>query len=325
MRGNMTPIKRLMALTGLVALGAVLVIAPLNVADARMGSGIGSRGARTFAPPPSTPTAPGVAKPITRSTTAPSTTAPSAPTAAPGVTPPRPGGLFGGGFGGSLVRGLVIGGLFGLLLGHGFGGGAGLLGLLLQGALIAGLAMLAFRLFANRRQPLPAGMPAPLARSDISASSSQVAGPAGAGARADQVRSRDTVGLTGPDFDTFEHLLTDIQDAYSREDLNALRASTTPEVFGYLSEELKDNAARGLRNQVSEVKLLQGDLSEAWREGQMDYATVAMRYVMRDRMVIRATGAPAPGSPEGLVETTQVWTFIRPRGGAWTLSAIQDT
>jgi len=40
------------------------------------------------------------------------------------------------------------------------------------------------------------------------------------------------------------------------------------------------------------VKLLQGDLAEAWREGSTDYATVAMKYALRDSMVERASGRP---------------------------------
>ena len=51
-----------------------------------------------------------------------------------------------------------------------------------------------------------------------------------------------------------------------------------------------DNASNGDVNQISDVKLLQGDLSEAWREGDKDYATVAMRYGLKDRYVDRATG-----------------------------------
>ena len=51
----------------------------------------------------------------------------------------------------------------------------------------------------------------------------------------------------------------------------------TPEMPSYFSEELAANASRGLVNHVTDVKLLQGDLAEAWREGRNDYATVAMK------------------------------------------------
>jgi predicted lipid-binding transport protein (Tim44 family) len=60
-------------------------------------------------------------------------------------------------------------------------------------------------------------------------------------------------------------LLGDIQSAFSAEDLPALRGALTPEMLSYFSEQLADNASRGLVNRVTDVILLQGDLSEAWR------------------------------------------------------------
>ncbi|QTL06000.1 TIM44-like domain-containing protein [Aquabacter sp. L1I39] len=314
-------------LAGIVALGSAMSLATLDTADARKGGGFGSRGTRTYQAPPSTQTAPTTAQPIQRSVTQPSAATGTAAAATRG-------GLFGGGFAGSLLRGLAIGGLVGLLLGHGLGGMAGFLGLLLQAALIGIVAMLVFRFLAARRQPAPAGAPASMAREGVEQPRSALGGLGGMGGlgggqtRPQQAPAqrgvKDAVGLTGADFDSFERILGEVQGAFSREDYGALRTLTTLEVYGYLTEELRDNEARGVRNQVSEVKLLQGDLAEAWREGTTDYATVAMRYSMRDRMVDRATGQSAPGSVDDVTETTEVWTFTRTRGGAWTLSAIQD-
>ena len=128
--------------------------------------------------------------------------------------------------------------------------------------------------------------------------------------------------MTPEDFDAFEKLLGDIQTAYGKEDLDALRAQLTPEMLSYFSEELAQNASRGVVNQISDVKLLQGDLSEAWREGDDEYATVAMRYSLNDKMVDRATGRVVEQEPS---EATELWTFRRARGGHWLLSAIQQT
>jgi predicted lipid-binding transport protein (Tim44 family) len=93
---------------------------------------------------------------------------------------------------------------------------------------------------------------------------------------------------------------------------------------GYYQEELNENARRGVRGTISDVKLLQGDLSEAWREGPTDYATVAMRYALTEQVVDRATGRPVPGEPNGASEATEVWTFRRDNGGPWKVSAIQQ-
>ena len=126
------------------------------------------------------------------------------------------------------------------------------------------------------------------------------------------------------DFDTFERLLSEVHAAYGREDLSALRSRMTPEMLSYYAEELSENASRGVINEISDVKLLQGDLAEAWREGDKEYASVAMRYSLKDRYVDRATGKAADGT-DAPQEATEVWTFMRSHGGSWLLSAIQQT
>jgi predicted lipid-binding transport protein (Tim44 family) len=70
------------------------------------------------------------------------------------------------------------------------------------------------------------------------------------------------------------------------------------------------------------VKLLQGDLAEAWRERDTDYATVAMKYALKDSMVERASGRIVEGGEPS--EATDLWTFMRARGGSWLLSAVQQ-
>ena len=114
-----------------------------------------------------------------------------------------------------------------------------------------------------------------------------------AGARNGPVGEPVTIGKS--DYDAFERLLGDVQNAYSAEDLSALRAMITPEMLSYFSEELAANASRGLINRVTDVKLLQGDLAEAWHEGRNDYATVAMRFALKDSMVERASGRIVEG------------------------------
>jgi predicted lipid-binding transport protein (Tim44 family) len=92
-------------------------------------------------------------------------------------------------------------------------------------------------------------------------------------------------------------------------------------MLSYFSEDLAAMASRGIANRLSDVKLLQGDLAEAWSEGNTEYATVAMRYSLNDEIVDRASGRVTEGGPE---EATEVWTFMRVRGGSWLLSAIQQ-
>ena len=131
------------------------------------------------------------------------------------------------------------------------------------------------------------------------------------------------VDITRSDYDAFERLLGETQTAYSNEDIGALRSHVTPEMLSYFSEQLSENASRGVVNRVSDVRLLQGDLAEAWREGGSEYATVAMHFALTDRTFDRASGRLVDGS-ESPQEVTEVWTFMRAAGGQWVLSAIQQ-
>ena len=94
-------------------------------------------------------------------------------------------------------------------------------------------------------------------------------------------------------------------------------------MVAFFTQDMQQNRARNQVNKVSDTKLLQGDLAEAWREGNVDYATVAMRFALTDRMVDRASGRTVEGDEHG--KATELWTFMRANGGNWLLSAIQQT
>lgn len=131
------------------------------------------------------------------------------------------------------------------------------------------------------------------------------------------------VEIREDDYNAFERLLSEVQSAYSAEDLGKLRSLVTPEMLSYFSEQLAENTSRGVVNQVSGVKLEQGDLAESWREGATEYATVAMRFSLVDKTVDRATGRLVEGSDDKQ-EAVELWTFMRSSGGKWILSAIQQ-
>jgi predicted lipid-binding transport protein (Tim44 family) len=290
---------------------AAAVVLVAGDAHARAGGGFsgGSRGMRTFSAPPATQTAPNAATPMQRTLTQPGRPGTVGQTAA------RP-GLFGGGLLGGLAGGFLGAGLFGLLFGHGFFGGMGgfasLLGLMLQIGLVIIVARLLFAWWQRRNQPAYAA-----AHPATGHSFTGVGGMFGASAPVGE-----PVTVTKADYDAFERLLHDVQADYSAEDLNGLRTKVTPEMLSYFSEQLAENASRGLSNKVSEVRLEQGDLAEAWREGGVEYATVAMRFALTDRMVERASGRTVEGGEPG--EVTELWTFMRASGGGWLLSAIQQ-
>ncbi len=269
--------------------------------------------------PPATNTAPKAA-PIERS---------MAPRTAPGASA-QPGAATGAAqasrFGG--MRGLLMGSLFAVGLASIFGVGAlaSVLGFALQFLLIAGIAYLVVMFVRGRNQPALARVNA---RQGGGRAPQGAAAPSrqayGASAPAPVVTSPLTIGQT--DLDSFERLLGEVHAAYSREDIDKLGAITTPEMLSYFSKELSDSAKQGVRNDVSDVKLLQGDISEAWREQGSEYATVAMRYSHIEVDVERETGRIVSGDRHRPTETTEFWTFRRDdrtRAEGWQLSAIQQ-
>jgi len=276
-----------------------------TAADARVGGGgsFGSRGGRTYSAPPSTNTAPKAA-PIEKSITQPGVTAPS----------PVAGASRFGGWRGILMGGLIAGGLGSMF---GFGALASVLGFLLQVAIVGGIIWLVMSYFRNRRvQPATAGASASGSRPASNVDYHLGAG--GGGSLALSIEKQD--------YDAFERLLGEIQLAYGRGDARAGGDRVTPEMLSYFAEELEANRRKGVRNEVSEPKLLQGDLAEAWREGNDEYATVAMRFSLLDA-TIDGSGRVVSGSRDVPEEVTEIWTFRRPSGGTarqWELSAIQQ-
>ncbi len=241
------------------------------------------------------------------------------------------GGFLSSGFGRGLLGGFIGAGLFGLLFGHGLfgglGGGLSILGLLLQ----IGLLFLLFKLvmgFVRGRRPAVqgAGFDSSLGQG-LGQAGTSARGFAGYGGGPVSPRRESKLEVAPADFGAFEQRLVAIQSAFGAEDFDRLRALATPEMASYFAEELAGSAKKGLVNRIADVKFLQGDLSEAWREQQGEYATVALRFSLIDTMADRVSGKIVSGDPAAPQQATEVWTFARHVGGGaddWKLSAIQQ-
>lgn len=294
--------KTMRVLLAVLFCGA-LVLAP-TLADARAGGGksMGSRGANTFQQTP--------AKPIDRSVTQtrPGQTGPVA------VSPGSPAGR--SPFMAGLMGGLLGAGLFGLILGSQAwaaegAGAAGMLGMMLQFALIAAAAWIGLLLFRR----LLGGAPA--------------AAGAGRAPFEPAMPAPDTVSIAAPDAGiadadrrAFGALLMDVQQAWGASDLGKLRRLVTPEMVSYFAEDLADAASRGARNVVKDVELVKGDVVDHWVEGERQYATAVMTWRAID--YVERDGAVIGGDDKNPSEATEAWTFMRIAGGNWLLSAIQQ-
>jgi predicted lipid-binding transport protein (Tim44 family) len=310
---------RFLSAMALAAVALTLVFAVTSDAAPRFNAG--SRGMRTFSAPPPTSTAPRGAAPVERSMTQPGQ--PGSTFARPGTATPQTGGFFSrGGVLGGLAAGFLGAGLIGMLMGHGFFGGiagfAGFLGLVAQIALVVIVARLALAWWQRRSQPASAYANAQPGMNGAQNGASFFNG-IGSGAP-----DSAPIQIKPEDYNAFEDTLRDVQAAYSEEDVSKLGKLVTPEMLSYYAEELAANASRGVRNEISDVRLLQGDLAEAWREGADEYATVAMRYQQNDALVDRSSGNVVDGG-SGAEEGTEYWTFRRAHGGPWMVSAIQQT
>jgi len=285
-----------------------MVLAPV-LAEARAGSsfgggrsfssGMGSRGSRTYEN--------NGAQPLNRSMT------PAPAPSAPGYGTPAYGGSFFSRH--PFLTGLMGGFLGSMLFGGGFFGHA--LGGLLTLVIVGFLIFFVIRLLAGGGRAAFAGGGGLMPRSVGAAA-----------APAAHFRGRD-VGVADADLNAFQMIHAAVQEAWSRGDLGRLRRLMTPEMVGYFSEELTKNASQGVQNIVSDVRLLQGDVTESWEEGDMQYATAHMRwsaidYVARIGRDPGDASAVVSGNPRTPVEAEEVWTFVRRRGGDWLLSAIQQ-
>jgi len=308
--------KRLASWRIILALffSASVALAPA-IAEARAGgssggrsSSMGSRGLRTYEN--------NNAQPLGRSMTSP---------AQSGLSQATPSPAYGGGsffqrhpFLTGLTGGLIGSWLFGHsgYAADGTSGGSAI-GTLLEFLIIGLLIYFAVRVF--RRHAFSNGWPGGTAFSM----------PRSAGASAAPVRrdrGRD-INLSNADLSAFQAIHAAVQEAWSAGDLGQLRRLMTPEMLSYFSEELTRNASQGIRNIVSNIELVKGELSESWEEGDLQYATAYMRWRAID--YVTRLGRP-PGDPETIVsgnsrvEAEEVWTFVRRRGGDWLLSAIQQ-
>ncbi|MBV9687631.1 MAG: TIM44-like domain-containing protein [Alphaproteobacteria bacterium] len=303
-----------------IFVAALLALAPA-VAEARAGSSaggrspsMGSRGLRTYEN--------NGAQPLSRSITPlPQSSRP------PGFAPAMPSPAYGGGSffqRHPFLTGLAGGFIGSWLFGHsGWAAGedgassASMFGMLLQLLIIGLLIYFAVRLFRGR----------------VYAGAGRAGGfgwPRSAGAAAAPVRNRGRdINVSDADLQAFQGIHAAVQGAWSAGDLAQLRRLMTPEMLGYFSEELTRNTSQGVRNIVSDVELLKGELTESWEEGDLQYATAYLRWRAVDYLV-RLGRSPgdadwlAGGDPRRSAEAEEMWTFVRRGGAQWLLSAIQQ-
>jgi len=242
--------------------------------------------------------------------------------------PQRP-GMFGGFMGG--LAGFAVGGLIGSILfggmgDGGFGGGVGLLELLL----IGGAIFFVVRMLRSRSQtPAYAGagaygsgsqgwstggggavMETPPAESDLDR---------GIG----HIRSMDASFDPAAFAEWAKGTFVDVQAGITKRELSGVRDRLTPQEFARLLSQCDELRAAGRTNRIERIQIGRADVSEAWQESGQDWVTLFFTVSLVDYTVDDATGAVVEGATTP-VDIQEYWTFTRTVGPKpWRLSAIQ--
>jgi predicted lipid-binding transport protein (Tim44 family) len=233
------------------------------------------------------------------------------------------------------LMGAVAGSALFAMLGNVFGGFGGMGSGLLTMLLIAGVAMMAMRLFRSKSPPAYAGQPGgqPQRTPDLRQFGGQAFGGGTVtdfGAfRQSREQGLAAIALESPTFtaakaeDELANVFFRVQEAWSADDRNSLRNLVTPEMFDTFTADLTDMANRHERNVLKGIVVKSFEITEAWQDEGEEFITASiyarlLDYVERDGRIVE-------GSASEPVDFREVWTFARPRQGAeWRLSAINQ-
>ncbi len=123
--------------------------------------------------------------------------------------------------------------------------------------------------------------------------------------------------------DTLTNHFFQIQEAWSAGDRATLNSSATPEMQAELIGDLQAMEQRGERNIIKNIVMRSFDITEAWQEGEVEYATASINARLID--YTERNGQVIEGDASTPVQFSEYWTFTRQRGrGEWKLSAINQ-
>ncbi|HEX9996191.1 MAG TPA: TIM44-like domain-containing protein [Abditibacterium sp.] len=115
----------------------------------------------------------------------------------------------------------------------------------------------------------------------------------------------------------------EVQEAWTNGDRKTLENSVTGELYGEFSVELSQLEKRGERNIIKNIVIRRFEISEAWQEGDVEFATAHISarlidYTMKGNQI-------TAGDRDNPTDFAEFWTFVRMRGrGQWILSAINQ-
>ncbi len=145
-----------------------------------------------------------------------------------------------------------------------------------------------------------------------------------------QAGSTPAANITLPESEKnkFVATLVAVQTAWSEQNIDALKKMVTSEMAKYFSDALAQNISQGIANKVENIEITSVEIAEAWREDEMEYATVIVEWSAFDYMInlnksLQDFDYIVEGGNKNLTIVSEAWTFTRHNSnGNWILSAI---
>jgi len=275
-------------------------------ADARAGGGrsFGGSGSRSYSPPSRS-----YSKPVTPGQPAAQT--PAQP-AGGGFLRSMGGGLLGGMLGGMLFSRLGFGGT-----GQGFGGGIGLVEILL----FCGIGYFLYTtMMRRRRDPVPAD-----AGQRTSSWSSDTQQGRDAADGIGNIRRMDPSFEESRFHDTAMDIFFKIQGAWTNRDLSTGSHLLTDQMKGIFQRDIDGLLREKKVNRLENIAVRKVEIVEAWQESGQDYLKAVFSANLLDYTTDDSTGAVVAGSRTEPVKFEECWTFTRAIGNnPWLLSAISQ-
>jgi len=211
----------------------------------------------------------------------------------------------------------------------GYGGGPGLLDLIIIGALI----YFGYRYFVRRR-----GQQSIYYEENRTDNYSQYGGPYHGGGQQpyipepneverglEEIRRFDPSFSTERFLETVEDLFFRIQAAWMNRSVDVVEDLLTPEMREYFNVEFARMKHEGIVNRLENIAVRKVEPAEVWQESARDFITVLFTANLLDYTVDDKNGKLINGDKLNPVKFQEFWTFTRDTGGGlWQLAGINQ-
>jgi predicted lipid-binding transport protein (Tim44 family) len=208
-----------------------------------------------------------------------------------------------------LMGGMLLGGLLSMFMGHGFQfGSPGLIEILL----IGGIIFFVYRRFVRPKQTMSYQY-ASNAGATVQEPETYQGG--GGGAQSTTINEQFVKDIAQSTYKT-------LQEAWSKGDLSPVKNLITPRMYDYLTRQLEDLNAQGLKNIVEIVYIGEVNIVEVEGEDDNKVAVVKIDSLLRDYTVDK-NNVIVEGSKDTPADAREYWAFVG-KALEWKLDDIKQ-